>query len=127
MTDNPTREQIESFIESLAEGAVDPWEPTSWRDVDDPDDNSYRVVVTFQFDPAPHQHARFGPDKHTPPSPSVRKVVEALQDEGEYGAPVEAVADQLRERGVDTPYNEIGQYLQRGEIYEPREDYLRVV
>lgn len=125
---NPDRDQIEALITALAEDAVDPWEPVSWREIDDPDDESYRVVVTFQFEALPHQQRRFGPDKHEQTDHGiVIQAVRALEDETDHGAPVEMVQEAAAEEGVENVPALIVELKNRGEIYAPREDYLKPV
>lgn len=124
MSDTPTRDDVESLIDSLDHGAVDPWKPVHWREVDDPDENSYRVMVAFQYDPESHQERRFGADKH---KPSVRAVVADLEDETDDGAFREKVLKRLTDRGVPNARDKLDAAKRRGEVYEPRENRLRTV
>lgn len=129
MTDTPSRADIETFIEALDEGATDPWEPVSWREVDDPEKDSYRVMVAFQYDAEPHQTRRFGPDKHDGRSDHaiVLDTVRRFEDATEAGAPREQVIRAAEDESVSNPDAILLELVNRGEVYELREDYLRTV
>lgn len=124
MSETPSREDVEAFIDSLENAALEPWQPVHWREIDDPDENSYRVLVGFQHDPEPHQERRFGADKH---KPSVRAVVAGLEDETDDGAFREKVLKQLTDKGVPNARDKLEEAKRRGEVYEPRENRLRTV
>lgn len=57
----------------------------------------------------------------------VKQQVTRLQGEGQAGAPVQAVVDELVDRGIDedTAKHEIEQLEQKGELYSPATDELR--
>jgi replicative DNA helicase Mcm len=60
----------------------------------------------------------------------VRSIVELIEElDGEYngGAPHEVLVDRAEEVGIDREktQHELQQLKQKGEIYEPRQDYYR--
>jgi len=58
---------------------------------------------------------------------NIKGLIEDLEDEYDEGAPVDVVADRAEEIGMDQTKaeHEIEQLKQKGEVYEPRTDYLR--
>ncbi|QLH76301.1 helix-turn-helix domain-containing protein [Halosimplex rubrum] len=58
---------------------------------------------------------------------NIKQLIEDLEDEYDEGAPVDVVADRAEEIGMDQTKaeHEIEQLKQKGEVYEPRTDYLR--
>ncbi|QLH80580.1 LAGLIDADG family homing endonuclease [Halosimplex pelagicum] len=58
---------------------------------------------------------------------NIKQLIEDLEDEYDEGAPVDVVADRAEEIGMDQAKaeHEIEQLKQKGEVYEPRTDYLR--
>ncbi|WP_135364821.1 ATP-binding protein [Halosimplex halophilum] len=58
---------------------------------------------------------------------NIKGLIEDLEDEYDEGAPVDVVVDRAEEVGMDQSKaeHEIEQLKQKGEVYEPRTDYLR--
>ncbi|MFB6311263.1 MAG: LAGLIDADG family homing endonuclease, partial [Salinirussus sp.] len=58
---------------------------------------------------------------------NLKALVSEIEDEYDEGAPIEVVLERAEEAGMDvgTAEHEIEQLKQKGEIYEPRTDYLR--
>jgi len=58
---------------------------------------------------------------------NIKGLIEDLEDEYDEGAPVDVVVDRAEEVGMDQTKaeHEIEQLKQKGEVYEPRTDYLR--
>jgi replicative DNA helicase Mcm len=88
--------------------------------IKDPDGNGYDIDRLANGAASPSQRDRVD---------TIKSIVKDLQQEHEEGAPKQAVYDQAAEHGIEesTALHEIEKLRQKGTVYEPQEDYYRVV
>jgi replicative DNA helicase Mcm len=88
--------------------------------IKDPDGNGYDIDRLANGAASPSQRDRVD---------TIKSIVKDLQQEYEEGAPKQAVYNQAAEHGIEesTALHEIEKLRQKGTVYEPQEDYYRVV
>jgi len=113
MSDEPLPDELVSAVEQVSDWEVSDYEYSSGMYAP--------VTITVELEPSVVADG-------TSPSAFVKDVVSELEEEYEEGAPVHRVLVTLMDRSemnVDEASDAIENLRRKGEVYEPRKDYLR--
>lgn len=124
--DNPTRTEID---EQLEEAVTDSWMLADYEYTEGQYETA-RLTIELEYTPPTELESLLGLMDAPRAARTVKNVIRKHQQEHEPGAPIADVVDELKtehEFDADEVDTAIQELKNKGDIYEPQTDHLRVV